>query len=80
MYLKQEPWRSERWLRAVASLHCVRCFKEGRTQAAHRNVGKGLGMKVDDMLTAALCVECHSEIEREHGHERSGQAGLLGVY
>jgi hypothetical protein len=34
-YLKQPTYRSEKWLRAVASLDCVRCFKPG-TQAAHR--------------------------------------------
>ena len=34
------------------------------TQAAHRNEGKGMGMKVDDSLTAALCVHCHAEIDQ----------------
>lgn len=66
MFLKQPPFRSERWLRAVATLDCVRCFKSG-TQAAHRNEGKGMGQKTDDCLTAALCPECHAEID-------SGQA------
>lgn len=62
-YLKQPIFRSEKWLRAVASLDCVRCGREG-TQAAHQNQGKGMGIKVDDCLTAALCVPCHTEIDQ----------------
>lgn len=62
-YAKQPTFRSEAWLRAVASLPCVQC---GRTdvQAAHRNEGKALGKKTDDCLTAALCVACHSMIDQ----------------
>ncbi len=64
-YLKQPIFRSNAWLRAVASLPCQSCGIEGSTQAAHRNEGKGMGMKVDDCLTAALCVECHSRIDQD---------------
>jgi predicted RNA-binding Zn-ribbon protein involved in translation (DUF1610 family) len=62
-YLKQDMHRSEAWRRAVASLPCQRCGLEGETQCAHRNLGKGLGLKVDDCLSAALCVSCHREID-----------------
>nr|WP_228005921.1 hypothetical protein [Xenorhabdus sp. BG5] len=41
---------------------CVRCGKYG-IQVAHRNEGKGMGLKVDDSLTAALCPECHHAID-----------------
>lgn len=61
-YLKQERFHSKPWLRAVASLPCVICGAEN-VQAAHRNEGKGMGMKVDDCLTAALCVQHHTEID-----------------
>lgn len=54
--------RSEKWRRAVASLPCVKCGTEGMTQAAHRDQGKGMGIKVDDCLTAALCFRCHQEL------------------
>jgi hypothetical protein len=64
MFLKQPAYRSEKWLRAVASLACVRCGREGATQAAHRDQGKGLGIKTDDCLTASLCVDCHEELGR----------------
>nr|WP_256548419.1 hypothetical protein [Xenorhabdus bovienii] len=58
---------------------CVRCRKYG-VQVAHRNEGKGMGLKVDDSLTAALCPECHHAIdngtdmsrdERRHEMDRS---------
>lgn len=61
-YFKQEYFRSKRWLQAVASIPCVICGAEN-VQAAHRNEGKGMGMKVDDCLTAALCVAHHAEID-----------------
>ncbi len=63
-YFKETPHRSESWRRAVASLPCQRCGAEGQTQAAHRNQGKGMSTKVDDCLTAALCVTCHAEIDQ----------------
>ena len=62
-YLKTPTFRSEAWRRAVASLPCVLCYREGQTQAAHRNLGKGLALKVTDAWTAALCTDCHTEID-----------------
>jgi len=38
------------------------CGRYG-VQAAHRNEGKGMGIKADDCLTAALCEECHYRID-----------------
>lgn len=63
--------RSEAWRRAVASLDCVLCGKSGETQCAHRNEGKALSMKTDDVLSAALCVACHSEIDQGSGLTRN---------
>lgn len=59
-------WRSESFRRAVASLPCVACGKEGQTQAAHNNQlkdGKGRGMKSHDYTCMALCVDCHRELD-----------------
>jgi len=84
-YLKTPVFRSDKWLRAVASLPCMLCFREGATQAAHRNVGKGMGMKTDDCFTAALCVDCHAEIDqggaltRQERRDRLDQAILMTV-
>ena len=60
-------WRSKAFLRAVASLPCKLCGREGETQAAHANwseYGKGMAMKAHDCYSAALCVGCHSEIDQ----------------
>lgn len=52
-------------------------------QAAHRNEGKGMGLKVADHLTAALCQECHHEIDngreltREERRARMDKAIVL---
>ena len=76
-YLKQPTYRSEAWLRAVASLPCVKCGIEGQTQAAHRNEGKSLGKKTDDCLTAALCVTCHSAIDQGKDLTREERRSVL---
>lgn len=61
---KLAPFRSDKWLAAVRSLECcVLCGAYG-VQAAHRNEGKGAGMKTDDCLTAALCIPCHTGIDQ----------------
>ena len=76
-YSKQKTFRSEKWLRAVASLPCVHCGREGETQAAHRNQGKGMGIKTDDCLTAALCQKCHSMIDQGNEGTRGWRRELM---
>lgn len=61
-YAKVPRYESQPWRRAVASLPCVFCG--GASQAAHRNEGKGMGVKTDDCWTAALCPPCHGEIDQ----------------
>lgn len=56
-------YRSPKWLKAVREIECCVLCGEYGVQAAHRNEGKGTGLKVDDSLTAALCPECHSRID-----------------
>jgi hypothetical protein len=65
MYAKQQTFRSEAWRRAVASLPCACCMREGMTQAAHPNHrNKGMGSKSDDCWCVPLCVECHREFDQ----------------
>lgn len=59
---KAPTFRSEAWLAAVRSIPCVKCGKPA--EAAHRNEAKGMGIKADDALTAALCREHHAEIDQ----------------
>ena len=62
---KNAPHYSESWRRAVAALpYCVLCGSNSGNQAAHRNEGKGMAQKVDDCLTAALCIACHTAIDQ----------------
>lgn len=52
-----------RWFDAVASLEtCVLCGRYG-VQVAHQNEGRGMGQKSKPWQTAALCPECHQEID-----------------
>lgn len=65
MYAKQPTHRSEAWRRAVASLPCICCKREGMTQAAHPNHrGKGMGLKAHDCWTVPLCADCHREFDQ----------------
>lgn len=57
-------FRSEKLRRAVVELDCQWCGIGGETQAAHRNEGKGMGMKTSDALVAALCAECHRQLDQ----------------
>ena len=64
-YLKQPTFRSEAWRRAVASLPCVCCMKDGPSQAAHANHrGKGMAHKASDVFVAPLCPTCHAEFDQ----------------
>jgi hypothetical protein len=60
-------YRSEKLRRAVASLPCVCCGRQGATQAAHANLscfGKGMGHKASDAAIMALCMTCHGELDQ----------------
>jgi hypothetical protein len=78
-YFKEPTHRSQAWLRAVASLPCVLCYREGMTQAAHRNEGKSMGMKTHDCWTAALCVDCHAEIDSGKNLSREERRARMDV-
>lgn len=68
---KQNYYRSKEWLAAVRKLDfCVRCGRYG-VQAAHTNRNKGMGIKQHDCLTAALCPECHHEIDNGHRYTKA---------
>lgn len=76
-FFKKAIYRSEDWLEAVRSIECcVLCGKYG-VQSAHRNEGKGLGLKTDDCLTAAICETCHHGIDNGPDHTRDERRGLM---
>ena len=62
---KNPSLRSEDWKRAVRLLgYCVRCMAVCQPDCAHRNEGKGMGMKASDAACAALCRPCHFELDQ----------------
>jgi hypothetical protein len=66
MILKHKYIRCKRLLWLVAELECQLCGSGQNIQAAHTNWGggKGRGIKADDNLVAALCLECHYKIDQ----------------
>src|SRR5690606_15618076 len=70
-------YRSKKWLAAVGQIdRCVLCGAWG-TQVAHRNEGKGMGLKTDDCATAALCVCCHNSIDNGKDLTRDERRQLM---
>jgi hypothetical protein len=65
MIPKQTYIRSQKLLKAVASLPC-QCCGHPDSQAAHSNWwgGKGKGIKASDEFSASLCLKCHWEIDQ----------------
>lgn len=70
-------YRSKKWLAAVGQIErCVLCGTWG-TQVAHRNEGKGMGLKTDDCATAALCICCHNSIDNGKDLTRDERRQLM---
>ena len=73
----KSPYRNKKWLEAVRSIECcVLCGAFG-TQAAHRNEGKGMGQKASDCLAAALCINCHHEIDNGRDLSREQRRAMM---
>lgn len=63
-YPTQKMYRSKKLLVLLRELPCMHCgTMDGTICAAHRNQGKGMGMKNSDALVAALCHSCHYELD-----------------
>lgn len=58
-------YRNPRLLERLRELSCGNCgATDGTVVAAHRNEGKGMGLKVSDALCAPLCYRCHFELDQ----------------
>jgi len=84
---KEELLRSESYRRLVAAMPCKACGIQGYSQHAHENMGKGLGLKVDDRRGFALCtvvpgrVGCHELFDQYQLVEGGREAHrLLGEH
>jgi nitrite reductase/ring-hydroxylating ferredoxin subunit len=57
-------YRNKKLLEACRDLPCMNCgANDGTVCAAHRNQGKGMGLKNSDALVASLCHKCHFELD-----------------
>lgn len=88
---KEKPVRSPTYLRAVASLPCCNCDRDGASQAAHINRGKGLSIKAPDNHTFPLCATvggqqgCHELYDQyklgdKHASAEMGQRWATQTY
>lgn len=71
---KEELLCSEPYRRLVAGMPCAHCHIEGLSQHAHENLGKGMGLKVDDRRAMPLCC---TQPGREGCHDKFDQGRLL---
>jgi hypothetical protein len=56
--------RVKKLLTAAKDAPCMACGAfDGTVVAAHRNEGKGMGIKVPDYQVAYLCFRCHSFLD-----------------
>ena len=57
-------FRSKKMMEACRQLPCMHCgANDGTVVGAHRNMGKGMALKVSDALVASLCYNCHHEYD-----------------
>jgi hypothetical protein len=58
-------YSNKKLLEACRNMPCGSCFcEDGTVVAAHRNQGKGMGIKVSDALVASLCFKCHAYLDQ----------------
>lgn len=58
-------FRSKKILELMREVPCGACgTNDGTVVAAHRNEGKGMGLKVSDALVAPLCFSCHRYLDQ----------------
>ncbi len=57
-------YKDKERLAKMHDLHCVNCKAQGRKQTTrtivHHKIGMGLGKKASDLLTMAICNDCHT--------------------
>jgi len=60
----QVIYRNTKLLKLLRDIPCQSCgASDGTVVAAHRNEGKGMGLKNSDALTCSLCYHCHYELD-----------------
>ena len=85
MFPKTAPVRDKKYLRAVASLPCIKCGIEGHSQAAHGPT-LGRGIKSSDRDAFPLCcarpgvIGCHAEFDQYRGYTADGRRMMAATW
>ena len=83
---KENQLRDESYRRLVASLPCAHCGRPGPSQAAHADMGKGMGIKSSDATCYPLCADapgrrgCHALIGSDGMFSRDQRRALEARY
>lgn len=78
--------RNEGYVRLVASFECIHCGRQGRSQAAHADQGKGMGTKASDSTAYPACADepgrigCHTLIGSTGAYTREQRRNLEQLY
>lgn len=89
-----EPIQHRVYMGIVKMMPCAHCGKHGPSDFAHRDCGKGMGIKTDCREGFPLCRECHDllgssgeipreerrELELRYGTEARARVMKLGVW
>jgi hypothetical protein len=82
---KKRPGNDARYLNACRGMHCFLqipgiCRGDVETVVpAHRNEGKGAGLKVADKLTIPACFWCHAEYDQGSRFTREEKRGFFNA-
>lgn len=82
---KKRPGHDKRMLEACRGQHCYLripgvCRGDTATVVpAHRNEGKGMGLKVADALTVPACMACHMEYDQGKRFTREEKRGFFNA-
>lgn len=82
---KKRPGHDARYLNACRGMHCFLsipgiCRGDVATVVpAHRNEGKGAGMKVPDKFTVPACYWCHAEYDQGMRFTREEKRGFFNA-
>lgn len=82
---KKRPGHDKRMLDACRDQHCYLAIPgvcRGDTATvvpAHRNEGKGVGLKVPDALTVPACMACHCEYDQGKRFTREEKRELFNA-
>ena len=74
---KDNPVRSQQYLRLVASLPCIDCGVPGYSQCAHSNSGKGAGIKRAPFKRKNNAENIQSKVAQSHAQQ--ARVAIIGI-